>query len=502
MNPLQKIVAVWQKINVVQRALLMAIILAMGAIGMLLTHWAKLPDMQMLYAELSPEEAAKITDKISEKGIAYELRNGGKSVYAPREKIYQLRIDLAKDGLPGGDQGGYSLFDNEKIGISPFVQNVNLKRALQDELAKSIQMIDGVLLARIHIVSSEQAIFNSNQPQTSASVVLRLKPGYRLSGTNIAAIANLVAGSVEGLKTDNVTIVDSDGRLLSSQSDGAVASSAGTVQDYKERVEQNLANKVEQMLLAVLGPGRATVRVSAEVNMTSVQMVTETYNPTGKVMTKEETKSNSETEPATSGEAGKTLAGGIKKDETATTEYVVGKTVEQKSSVPGSVTTLSVAAVVDLSPAETNQPQTAGQAAKIMPLAEVEKLIETALGLNLKGRDSLKVVEAKFYRPAVMPEEIQPAKKLDYAAIARNGSLGILAISALLVLKIFTKASKKAVAEAPTQQLPAGAEVAGMLSGAAPAVEPIVVRRQLAEVMRTNPDQARRLFVNWLQEKS
>ncbi len=501
MNFLQKIIAVWQKINVVQRALLIAIILAMGTIGMLLTHWAKLPDMQILYADLSPEEAAKITDKISEKGIAYELRNGGKSVYAPSEKIYQLRIDLAKDGLPGGDKGGYSLFDNEKIGISPFVQNVNLKRALQDELAKSIQMIDGVLYARVHIVSSEQALFNSNQPQTSASIVLKLKPGYRLSNTNIAAIANLVAGSVEGLKTDNITIVDSDGRLLSSQADGsAIASSAGTVQDYKERVEQNLANKVEQMLLAVLGPGRATVRVSAEVNMTSIQMVTETYNPTGKVPTKEETKSNSETEPATSGEAGKTLAGGVKKDETSTTEYLVGKTVEQKSSVPGTVTSLSVAAVVDLSPAETNQPQTAGAAAKIMPLTEAEKLIETALGLNLKGKDSLKVVEAKFYRPVVTPEDIQPPKKLDYIAIARNASLGIMAISALLVLKIFTKASKKAAAEAP-MQLPAGTEAVGMLTGGVPSAEPVVVRRQLTDAMRSNPDQARKLFVNWLQEK-
>jgi flagellar M-ring protein FliF len=501
MNFLQKIVAVWQKINVVQRALLMAIILAMGAIGMLLTHWAKLPDMQMLYSDLSPEEAAKITDKISEKGIAYELRNGGKSVYAPSEKIYQLRIDLAKDGLPGGDKGGYSLFDNEKIGISPFVQNINLKRALQDELAKSIQMIDGVSYARVHIVSSEQALFNSNQPQTSASVALKLKPGYRLSGTNIAAIANLVAGSVEGLKTENVTIVDSEGQLLSSQANGGTAAnSAGTVQDYKERVEQNLANKVEQMLIAVLGPGRATVRVSAEVNMISIQMVTETYNPTGKVPTKEETKSNSETEPATSGEAGKTLAGGIKKDETSTTEYLVGKTVEQKSSVPGTVTSLSVAAVVDLSPAETNQPQTAGAAAKIMPLAEVEKLIETALGLNLKGRDSLKVVEAKFYHPAVIPEDIPSPKKLDYIAIARNASLGIMAISALLVLKIFTRASKKAASEAP-MQLPAGTEAIGMLPGGAQSAEPVVVRRQLTEVMRNNPDQARKLFVNWLQEK-
>jgi flagellar M-ring protein FliF len=393
------------------------------------------------------------------------------------------------------------LFDNEKIGISPFVQNVNLTRALQDELAKSIQMIDGVMHARVHIVSSDQTHFNPSQQQTSASVVLKLKAGYRLNNTNIAAIANLVSGSVEGLKTESVTIVDSDGRLLSSQSDQAATGSAGTVQDYKERVEQNLANKVEQMLQAVLGPGRATVRVSAEVNMTSIQMITETYSPTGKVATKEEIKSTSETEPATSGETGKAAASGVKKDDTSTTEYVVGKTVEQKSSVPGKVTSVSVAAVVDLSPAEVNQAQNAGQSAKIMPLAEVEKLIETALGLNLKGGDSLKVVEAKFFRPAVTADESQQPKKLDFIAIARQASLGIMALCALLVLKIFTKAGKKAKAETPVP-LPAGAEAAGMLPGMATAAEPVVVRRQLAEVMRNNPDQARRLFTNWLQEKN
>ena len=135
-----------------------------------------------------------------------------------------------------------------------------------------------------------------------------------------------------------------------------------------------------------------------------------------------------------------------------------------------------------------------------MPLTEVEKLIETALGLNLKGRDSLKVVEAKFYRPAVTPEDMPTPKKLDYIAIARNASLGIMAISALLVLKIFTKASKKAASEAP-MQLPAGTEAVGMLTAGASSAEPVVVRRQLADVMRSNPDQARKLFTNWLQEK-
>src|SRR4030042_3027366 len=155
------------------------------------------------------------SQKISEKGIAYKIGNGGTTIDVPQEEVSQLRLDMAKAGLPESGQKGYGIFDDEKIGISPFVQSVNLKRALQEELAKSIQMIDGVTHVRIHIVSSEQTLFTSDSGKTTVSVVLRLKPGYRLSPVNIAAITHLVSGSVEGLTAENVTIIDSQGRLLS-----------------------------------------------------------------------------------------------------------------------------------------------------------------------------------------------------------------------------------------------------------------------------------------------
>jgi flagellar M-ring protein FliF len=126
MNFFQKIRAVWQKIGLVQRALLMGLLLMFVAACALLVYWARRPDMKMLYQDISPEEAAKITEKIGEKSIVYELRNGGTSIYVPREHVYQLRLDMAKEGLPIGEQGGYKIFDNEKIGVSPFVQSVNL----------------------------------------------------------------------------------------------------------------------------------------------------------------------------------------------------------------------------------------------------------------------------------------------------------------------------------------------------------------------------------------
>jgi len=500
MGFVQKIMAVWEKISLVQRALLVAIVLTFVIISGFLVHWARRPDMRMLYKELFPEEAAEITEKISEQGVAYELRNGGTSIYVPKEKVYQLRLDMAKEGLPAGELGGYKIFDNEKIGISPFVQTVNLKRALQDELARSIQMIDGVNQARIHIVSSEQTLFTSEAGKTSASVVLRLRPGYRLSSLNIAAITHLVSGSVEGLTSDNVTVIDSQGRLLSNESDQTMANGAGTVQDYRERVEQNLEDKVEDMLTTVLGPDRAKVRIHAVVDMNSISTITEKYEPKG-VATMEEITTGSETGAGSESSGGQAAAGSTKKDETIKTEYEVGKTVTQEVVLPGEIISLSVAAVVDLPPPDVNEAGAGEQVANAMDPNDVEKLIENALGLDLAGGDSLKVVAARFHRPAesLLDEELSAG--LDFVAIARQASLGIMAVCALLVLRMFRGARKKVKVAAGQEQLAGGEGPAGLLPGAAGGMEPLVLRKQIASALENNPEHVRQLFTSWIEEK-
>jgi len=493
----QKVILVWQKIGLVQRALLAAVLVAAALIGAILVHWARKPDMRMLYQELAPAEASKITEKISEKDIPYELRDGGTTVYVPKQHVYQLRLDLAKEGLPVGEQSGYKLFDDEKIGVSPFVQNVNLKRALQDELAKSIQMIDGVALARVHIVNPEQGVFASETEQTSASVVLRLRPGYRLNATNIAAITHMVSGSVKGLKPENVTVVDGQGHLLSSQDDPTLATGAGTVHDYKERVEQNLAKKAEDMLIAVLGPGRATVQVSAVIDMNSVSTITETYDPTAKVATKEEITSNSETGGKGTGQSAGT--GTVKKDEVTKTEYQVGKTVKQQTVLPGKITSLSVAAFVDLSSPDANEVGATGQTAQIMQVTEVEEIIRTALGLQ--ETDSLKVVNARFHQSSTPLIEEEPRDWTRYVAVARHLSLGLTAVCALVVFRIFSRARSKAVAEAQARQLSGGAAVGGLLPAGELAAEPAILRRQITHALKNNPEQVREMFLSWIEEK-
>ena len=498
MNFFQKISAIWQSVSLVQRALLIAIVLAIIIVGGLLTHWARRPDMRMLYQELAPEEASKITEKLSEKGTAYELRNGGTSIYAPKEKIYQLRLDMAKEGLPAGEQGGYKIFDNEKIGISPFVQKVNLKRALQEELAKSIQMIDGVVYARVHIVSTEQRLFTSQGRETSASVVLRLRAGYRLSALNIAAITHLVAGGVDGLKSENITVIDSQGRLLSSETDQTMASGASTVADYKERVEQNLANKVENMLTAVLGPGRATVKVSAVIDMNSINTVKKSYEGKG-VTVDEEIKEKTTTGGSASTEGKST---GKDTDNTISTKKLFDERMETIVALPGQIKSLKVAAFVDLSPAtaaDANESAGAGST-NIMEVSDVQEIIKNALGLE--DTSAIKVIDVKFNRPLESLSDEEISGGLDFIAIARQASLGIMAICALLVLRIFRGAKKKTgTAAAPAGQLLETEGSAGLLPAEAGKSEPLAMRKQIASALQHNPEQVKQLFASWLEEK-
>jgi flagellar M-ring protein FliF len=495
MDFFQKLKAIWQNVTFVQRVLLLTIALTFAIVSVVLTHWARRPDMTILYSGLEAQEAAKIVEKIAEKSITYKLDNGGTTIYVPKESVSQLRLDMAKEGLPEGGQKGYSIFDNEKIGISPFVQNVNLNRALQEELAKSIQMIEGVVHARVHIVTPERNMFNSEAMKPSASVVLRLRAGYKLNPVNIAAITHLVAGSVEGMESKNITIVDSLGRLLSTESDTPLGAGVGTVVDYRERVEDSLSGKVEDMLATVLGSGRASVKVSVDLDMNSTNLVTKSYDENG-VIVKEEIKERSKTPGSTVGSDGNAVAAGGKEiDNTTTTNKLFGEKTQTVSELPGSIKSISVAAFVDLYPADPNSREL------IITEASVMDIIKNAIGI--KDSNSIKVVNARFYKP-VLPE-IDEGKKFDFVAIAGQASLGIMAVCALLVLKMFSGAKKKAAAAAipaGVAQLPGGMPNAGMLPAGTELNDPLLLRRQIANSLRSNPEQAKQLFSSWLEEKA
>lgn len=509
---LQKINAVWQRIGLVQRAVLAAAVIACIITGGLLTKWATRPQMRLLYGNLTLEQASEIADSVAKQNVSYQFGPGQTSIYVPAEKVYELRAALAKEGLtPKEGEAGYEIFDNEKLGVSPLVQKMNFTRALQGELAKTIQFFDGVEYARIHIVRPEQTMFTGDDRAASASVMLKLKPGYRLSQTTATAITNLVSGAVEGLKPEHVTIADSEGSLLTGGSvPDTLVAGANTYKDYKAGVEQQMSDRLLRSLETVLGSGRATVLSSATIDMTSEAVVSTTYEKGIPIEDTSDTTSN--IKPESNNADGKPVTPGTtEKTESITNKYKLPETVTTKQSSPGKITAWSVSVVVDLTktkeiPAATDenaaQQQTPSTAEElIMPLDDVKAIIRTAIGPELLKEENLTVRHVPFNRP--LPAQVSDTASYEkwtrIIEIIRQSSMGILALCALLALKIFTGAGRKAAAaaqQAAAQSLAAGS--AGLLG--AGTTDTNVIRQQIAVQLRQNPEQVRQIFYSWLSE--
>ncbi len=513
-----KLNAIWQRIGLVQRAVLAAAVMACIITGSLLTKWATQPEMRLLYGNLSLEQASQIVGKIQEKNITCTLGGGGTSVFVPSEKVYELRAAMAKEGMgPKDGEPGYELFDNEKLGVSPLVQKLNYNRAMQGELAKTIQFFDGIEYARVHIVRPEQTMFTGEGMKASASVMLKLRPGWRLNQATASAITNLVSGAVEGLKSENVTIADSQGNLLTgtAAADPMVAG-ANTYKDYKTALEQQMIDRLTRSLEMVLGPGKATVLASAMVDMTSTSEVKTVYE---KGIPEEETiDGTSNIKPETPSADGKTsVPGGNEKTESTTSKYKVPQTVTTRQTTPGIIQSWSISIITDLSKpqepkaidekaAKEDAAKTAAAPAELlMSVDDVKAIVRTAIGSDLLKDENLTVRHVPFNHPAlpVMADAVGFDKWQRYIELARQSSMGILALCALLALKIFTGANKKAAAAASSA---AGANSLGTagtaLLGTGTGNDAAnAIRQHIAGQLRQNPELVRQLFASWLTEE-
>ncbi len=499
---IQNFQQLWGRMGLIQRVLLLGVLLGcIGAVA-LLAGWARKPDMALLYSGLAPEEAARIVEKINDEDIPYELANGGTTIKVPVEKVYSLRLTMASQGLAAGGEGGYQILDKQKIGVSPFGRRVNYIRAVEGELVKTIKLLDGVTGARVHIVRPEASLFAGQDKRASASVVIRAKPGWRLGPSNVAAIVNLVAGSVEGLTPERVVVVDSRGKLLAGgQEDGGLAGKANSLLDYKAQVEEYLAHKAEKMLSIVLGPNRATVRVDAVIDITSSTETIETYDDTGKAISKEVEKTTKIT-PAKDSD-GATKGSETSESET-TNDFLVGRTVSQKTNLPGTITSLTVAAMVDLSPPPRKEGSEEGEAPKIITITEVEEIIRNALGLK-EGTSTLKVVQTSFHKPAdselLIEEDTGGMFSVGFLLeVAKRLSLGILVIGVLLALRIL-RGPKKKLEEQGEAQLALEGNVDGagnLLPAGAPEGGSEFLRAQISQALQNNPEEVKRLFQNWV----
>jgi len=482
----------------------MAVLLACAGAGVLLLGWAQKPHMGMLYQGLDPEEASAIVEKIRDAGIEYELTGGGTTIKVPVEEIYSLRLTMASTGLPAGGQQGYRILDQAEFGSSPDKLRINYVRAVEGELARTIQMLDSVISARVHVVVPEGRLFAKKKKGASATVALRIKPGWRISPAKAAAIVHMVSGAVEDLVPENVVVV-ADGEMVSSESEGPMSTSGGSFFDYKTRVEEVSARKVQTMLDAALGPNRSSVSVAAVIAATNSRETTETYDPDGKVVSKEEIKSTS----TTPGDKD----GGSTREENTTSEYMVSRTTKEVTNLPGQITSLSVAILVDLTPPPEPEPTegedaaagAAGAKGPALEIKDVEEMARSALGLS--ETDSLSVKETKFNGAIAsamsLPEDSGGLMSPEFLLeMGRRFSMGILVIGALLVLRMLRGPKKKgadAMVGSQPQLAGQGAGADHLLPGAD--ADPEILRSQITNALQNNPEEVKKLFLHWIEAK-
>lgn len=391
--------------------------------------WLGRPDMRPLYSNLSSEDAGMIVERLKADKIPYQVASGN-TILVPADRVFETTMTMASRGLPQGGGVGFEIFDNPRLGMTEFEQNVNYQRALQGELARTIGRFSEIQSCRVHIVMPTESIFVEQEKPASASVILDLLPGRQLNRREIQGIVHLVSASVPGLPPGQVTIVDGSGNMLSAATAGAGMGPAGTdYLEHQQQVEQKLSIRVKTMLDEVLGPGKAIVRVSCELDYRKQEIKEEKYDPE-KVARSEQITSTTSTSPGEMAagvpgvlsnmtDAGRGAAGPANKTafqkQEQTANYEISKITRHTVDQVGEIRRISVAVIVDgtyKDAAAENGKGDGAPEAEYVPRTDAEmealtKIVQRAVNFNLDRGDQVDVVNIPFEKGKLVkkPEE-------------------------------------------------------------------------------------------------
>ncbi len=351
------------------------------------------PTYSPLYSDLTSDDASKVLEFLNAQKIPYKIEDNGKTIQIPKDKLYETRLNLAGKGIPTSGSIGYELFDKSTMGMSEFMQKLNYKRALEGELARTILGISGIDGVRVHIVFPEKTIFRDEQKQPTASVVLKFKDNFVLPRANSMAIVNLVASAVEGLTTNSITLIDTKGKLLwKEDNENSISFSSNKQYEIKNSVESYLVQKAQTLLDNILGYGNSMVQVNAELNFDQVEKTMETYDPEQQVVVSEQTM--------VSNNSGKSISDtSAQNNQSNTTNYEIGKTIERVVQGSGNITRLSIAAVINDIPKEVqkgDQTEIIFEPRSSEQIKKLEELIKNTVGLDPERNDQISIVNLPF----------------------------------------------------------------------------------------------------------
>ena len=442
---------------------LLAGIAAVIAVMVVFWLWSQQPDYRVLFSNFSDKDGGAIVAALDKQNVPYKLSESGTAILVPASQVHQARLKLASQGLPKGGNIGFELLEKQKFGVSQFVEQVNFQRGLEGELERSIQAIDTVESAIIHLAIPKQSVFVRDQQKPTASVLLNVLPGRNLDANQVSAIIHLVASSVPNLPTGNVTLVDQNGNLLSDTSKKPGAKHLDPAQlQYIEELQQNIARRVESIIVPIVGSSNVRAEASVEVDFSSSEQANEIYKPNQNT-TDVAVRSMQSNESSTTGPNGATGVPGalsnqppeeatapitteegesttavaanappLNSQKNTTTNFEVDKTVRYEQQAMGGIKRLNVAVVVNNIPVVDAEGKTTYR-----PLTDAEKqqindLARQAMGFNEERGDELAVVNSAFARATVeeMPEVAiwQNPTTIEYVKDALRFIFGLVAM--------------------------------------------------------------------------
>ena len=447
--PVRKVGDSFKSFTPGQKAVTIAAVLALLIGGYFFATWASKPSYAALFSNLSSKDAGAIVESLQGTGTPYELSNGGSTILVPKDQVYDLRLQLSSEGLPGESDTGYALLDQQGITTSDFMQHTNYQRALEGELSSTIKSIDGVEAATVRLVMPQKDVFADDQNKTTASVLVKSSAAEPLSNQQVQAIVHLVASSVEGLAPEQVTVAGADGRILSTGGGAAVATGGDSGTESQTVAFQNRLNSsLQNMLDSVVGPGHAVVTTTAELDYDQTETTTESYVSDPSVAALSESISREAYNGNGTGTGGVlgpdniqvpngTASNGAGQYENSNTvrNNAVNKTTEARKSAPGSIKKLNVAVLLDST--------TAGN----VNSADVQSLVSAAAGIDATRGDTIAVSAMPFDTSAATAAKDALAASAAAEQSAKQTSLiktAAMALVVLLLIFLAWRASRRA----------------------------------------------------------
>lgn len=414
------------------------------------------PTMAVLFSNLSQDDELRIVERLSTMGVKHSVDDETSTITIPRNRVHEIRLMLATEGLPSGTGIGFEVFDQQRFGESEFSEQVKYHRALEGELGRTISHLSGVRRARVHLVLPKRSLFLKGSQGASASVVLHVKPGWKVRDEQARGIVHLVASSVRSLDSEHVTLVDGEGRKIGGGGDAEVGGTAASDSlSFRGQVERSRQQAAQELLDATMGGGRSVVRVAAEVDFTREERTEETYDPQGVAarsyqISQEGAGVGGPTVGGVPGtpsnlpggaapEAGGTSSGSLAR-RSETRNFEVSKVLKHSIEPVGRVTGLQVAVVVDGTWSGEGD-EREWKALSKKELNKIQGLVASAVGINESRGDrvtieSVPFAEVEVYEPSWLERIFGPYIEYIPAALG----LILLLIVALIVRKKFGKA--------------------------------------------------------------